>query len=201
MRVFQNYHRHSMYTNPKISDSTVTNAAYATRAFDLHHGILSSCEHGYQGRYIETVQLAGQYGLKPLIGAEAYWVRDRFEKDGTNCHIFLGAKNEHGRQALNDILSEANITGFYRQARVDLPLLFSLPSEDIIVTTACIAFWKYEDADRIVADLFRHFGKNFFLEVQYHNTESQKRLNERILELHNRLKLILHFLYLLLLLY
>lgn len=189
MRVFQNYHRHSMYTNPKISDSTVTNEAYATRAADLHHGIISSCEHGYQGRYIETVQLARQYSLKPLIGAEAYWVRDRFEKDGTNCHIFLGAKNEHGRQALNDILSEANITGFYRQARVDLPLLFSLPSEDIIVTTACIAFWKYEDADRIVADLFRHFGKNFFLEVQYHNTESQKRLNERILELHNRLKI------------
>ena len=106
MKVFQNYHRHAMYTNVRISDSAVTPKDYAERAKALGHGILSSAEHGWQGNYFKTVRLAKEYGLKPLIGAEAYWVKDRAEKDRTNCHIFLGAKNERGRQALNDVLSE-----------------------------------------------------------------------------------------------
>ena len=189
MKVFQNYHRHAMYTNVRISDSAVTPKDYAERAKALRHGILSSAEHGWQGNYFETVQLAKEYGLKPLIGAEAYWVKDRTEKDRTNCHIFLGAKNERGRQALNDVLSEANLTGFYGQPRLDVPLLLSLPKDDLIVTTACIAYWRYENIEEITAMLAKHFGKNFFLEVQYHNTESQRELNKRILRLHNELKI------------
>ena len=189
MKVFQNYHRHAMYTNVRISDSAVTPKDYAERAKALGHGILSSAEHGWQGNYFETVRLAKEYGLKPLIGAEAYWVKDRAEKDRTNCHIFLGAKNERGRQALNDVLSEANLTGFYGQPRLDVPLLLSLPKDDLIVTTACIAYWRYENIEEITAMLAKHFGKNFFLEVQYHNTESQRELNKRILRLHNELKI------------
>lgn len=191
MKVFQNYHRHAMYTNVRISDSAVTPKDYAERAKALGHGILSSAEHGWQGNYFETVRLAKEYGLKPLIGAEAYWVKDRTEKDRTNCHIFLGAKNERGRQALNDVLSEANLTGFYGQPRLDVPLLLSLPKDDLIVTTACIAYWRYENIEEITAMLAKHFGKNFFLEVQYHNTESQRELNKRILRLHNELKISL----------
>ena len=186
---FQNYHSHKMYTNVRISDSTVTPAAYAERARELGHTLLSSAEHGWQGNYFETIRVAKDYGLKPLVGAEAYWVKDRTEKDRSNCHIFLGARNENGRQALNDVLSEANLTGFYGQPRLDIPLLLSLPSTDIIVTTACIAYWRYDDIEDITQRLFEHFGKNFFLEVQYHNTPSQIELNKRILRMHNALKI------------
>ena len=185
MRIFQNYHRHSMYTNIRISDSTARNEDYAKRAQELGHGIISSVEHGFQGRYIEGYEYGKQYGLKFLFGTEAYWVKDRLEKDRTNAHIVLLAKNENGRQAINDILAEANITGYYYQPRLDLSLILSLPKDDVWVTTACIAFWKYND-DQIVLDLHKHFGRNFFLEVQYHNTESQKQLNKKILDLANR---------------
>lgn len=189
MRIFQNYHKHSMYTNVRISDSAVTPEAYALRAKELGHTIVSSCEHGWQGNYFETIEIAKKYGLKPLIGAEAYWVKDRFEKDRSNCHMFIGAKNERGRHALNDVLSEANLTGFYGQPRLDIPLILSLPKDDVIVTSACIAYWRYEDIEQITAELAKHFGKNFFLEVQYHNTPSQRELNQRILKLHNELKI------------
>jgi len=145
-------------------------------------------EHGGQGRYIEGYELAEKYNLKFVFGAEAYWVKDRTEKDRSNCHIYIGAKNENGRQAINDILSEANITGFYSQARIDIPLIMSLPKDDVIVTTACIAYWKYDDIESITRDFANHFGKNFFFEVQYHNTQAQADLNSRILRLHNELK-------------
>ena len=189
IRIFQNYHRHTCLTNPKVPDSVVQNRDYAVRAKDLGHGIISSCEHGYQGRYIETFELHNEFDLKFLFSSEAYWVWDRTQQDGTNCHIFLGAKNENGRQAINDIISEANITGFYRQARVDPGLILSLPKDDVIVTTACIAFWRYDGVEDFVEKLWQHFGKSFFLEVQNHNTDSQRELNKRILGIHNRLKI------------
>lgn len=191
MLVYQNYHRHSHYTNTRVPDSVVTNEDYAKRAVELGQTILSSCEHGWQGNYAECYDLAKANGLKLLFASEAYWVKDRLEKDKTNCHIFLAAKNERGRQALNDVLSEANISGFYNRPRVDLPLLLSLPSDDIWCTSACIAGWLYEDADECWKQMADHFGKNFFLEVQYHNCDfrpdspfkGQAELNQHVLEL------------------
>ena len=181
--IYQNYHRHSHYTNPRISDSAATNQDYAQRAVELGHGIISSCEHAWQGNYFECYDLAKSNNLKMLFSAEAYWVKDRTEQDKTNAHIWLGAKNENGRQALNDALSEANLTGFYNRPRLDVPLIMTLPANDIWVTTACIAYWQYEDIDAITKQFAEHFGKNFFLEVQYHNTEKQQSLNDRILQL------------------
>ena len=77
-------------------------------------------------------------------------------------------------------MSEANDTGFYGQARLDKELILSLPPDDVWVTSACIKFWDYEDVEDFVKALHEHFGRNFFLEVQYHNTESQRELNERM---------------------
>lgn len=183
MITYQNYHRHSCYTNTKISDSTVTNEDYAKRAVELGHGIISTMEHGYQGRYIEGYELAQKYNLRFVFGTEAYWVLDRNEKDGANCHICIFARNENGRQAINDILSEANITGFYKQARLDVELILSLPPDDVIVTTACVAYWKYENIVEVTERFHNHFGKNFYLEVQYHNTPTQVELNTKILKI------------------
>ena len=183
MLIYQNYHRHSCLTNPKISDSTVTNEDYAKRAVELGHGIISTMEHGYQGRYIEGYELAKKYNLKFVFGTEAYWVLNREEKDGSNCHICIFARNENGRQAINDILSEANISGFYKQARLDVDLILSLPADDVIVTTACVAYWKYDNIVEITKRFKEYFGKNFYLEVQYHNTPKQIELNTKILQL------------------
>lgn len=202
----QNYHRHSCYSNIFVPDSAATNEEYAKRAKELGHRIISSVEHGWQGYYFETYELAKKYDLKFVFGAEAYWVKDRKkeyevfdpetketkkDKDGTivkqkdkkNCHIILLAKNENGRQAINSILSTANIDGYYFKPRVDLELLLSLPSDDVFVTTACIAFWQYDNSEEIVQKLYNHFGNNFMLEIQCHNTKSQIELNKKILYL------------------
>ena len=44
-------------------------------------------------------------------------------------------------------------------------------------------YFKYPDADDVWLKVAEHFGKNFFLEVQTHNTESQKQLNAHIIQL------------------
>ena len=184
MRRFQNYHKHTYYSNPYTPDCTVSPKEYAIRAKEVGAELLSSVEHGWCGNVWEYYKTAKENELKLLIGAEAYAVKDRHEADRTNAHICLLAKNENGRQALNDILSEANLTGFYAKPRVDMELLLSLPANDVWVTTACVAgLWRYEDSDELVKKLFEHFKEHLFLEVQAHNTESQIALNQHILEL------------------
>lgn len=179
----QNYHRHTSYSNIYVADSAAVNEDYAKRAVELGHKVISSVEHGWQGYYFETYELAKKYDLKFIFGAEAYWVKNRLEKDRTNGHIIMLAKNENGRRAINSILSTANEDGYYFRPRVDVELLLSLPADDVMITTACIAFWHYDDIKDILVQLHNHFKKNLFLEIQYHDTEPQAKLNQRILAL------------------
>ena len=179
----QNYHRHTSYSNIYVADSAAVNEDYAKRAVELGHKVISSVEHGWQGYYFETFELAKKYDLKFIFGAEAYWVKDRHEKDRTNGHIILLAKNENGRRAINSILSTANEDGYYFRPRVDMELLLSLPADDVMITTACIAFWHYENIEDLLVQLHNHFKNNLFLEIQYHNTEPQINLNKRIMAL------------------
>ena len=150
--------------------------------------------------------------LKFVFGAEAYWVKDRiaetipkrdkktgevipgeFTKDRTNCHIVLLAKNEEGRRDINEVLTIANEDGFYVKPRLDISLLMKIKPENVMVTTACIKYWAYDDIEEITKQLHNHFGTNFFLEIQYHNTEKQKQLNRNIIRLSKELSIPLIF--------
>lgn len=181
----QNYHKHTCCSNIYTPDSPATYEQYAKRAVELGHKILCSFEHGWQGKYHECREIAIKYGLKFVFGTEAYWVKDRHEKDRTNCHIVLLAKNENGREWINEVLSTANEDGYYYRPRLDEELLFSLPPNDVFVTSACVAFWHYEPeyVEQLICKLHDYFKDNFMLEIQAHNTDKQKQLNARILKL------------------
>lgn len=156
---------------------------------ELGHSVLSSCEHGTQGNYWQCASLAEQYGLRWRYVSEAYFVRDRHEKDNTNCHIILAAKTRKGVGDLNYILSEANISGYYYRPRIDLELLMSLDPRDVFVTTACIAGvfkYGYAEAERLILRMAAHFRDSFMLEVQYHDTDRQREVNEFLLKLYRK---------------
>lgn len=202
----ENYHKHSMYS---LIDSATSMEDYADKIKEYNYKCLFSGEHGWQGQYFYIYNLCEQirkdkdnpYNLKFRYSTEAYWVKDRkkifFEeyidkkgktqtrekKDNTNCHIVLVAKNFEGLEDINFALSIANEDGYYYKPRLDFELLLNINPNNIIVTSACVAGWKYEDAEECWLKLHNHFKDNFFLEVQNHNTESQKKLNNRILKL------------------
>ena len=172
-----------------LADSVVTNDDYACRAVELGHSVLSSCEHGNQGNYRECALLAEKYGLRWRYVSEAYFVKDRHEKDNTNCHIILAAKTAKGVGDLNFALSEANISGFYYRPRMDMELLLSLDPKDVFVTTACIAgVFKYgeEEAEKLILRFAQHFRDSFMLELQYHDTEKQREVNQFLLKLYRK---------------
>lgn len=194
VREYEAYHIHSHLTNLRISDSAVSKKDYAVRMREIGNMYrLSTCEHGWQGDVFyandvcEAMAKDG-YNMRPVQVSEAYFVKDRFEKDNTNAHIVLIAVNNEGRREMNYILHEGNYTGFYYQPRIDLNLLLSVDPRNIIVTTACISgVWRYSGGAewrRIIETLRGHFGDNFYLEVQPHDTDEQKELNQRILNLY-----------------
>lgn len=186
---YVNYHRHSCVSNILLTDSVATNEDYAKRAVELGHSVLSSCEHGTQGAYFQCSELAETYGLHWRYVSEAYFVKDRREKDSTNCHMILAAKTRKGMGDLNMALSEANLTGYYYRPRVDMELLLALDPQDVFVTTACMAgVFKYgqDEAEKLILRLAGHFRDSFMLEVQYHDTDKQREVNRFLLELYRK---------------
>ena len=181
--IIENFHYHSSFSNTSTPDSPTDNESYAKKIVEYGSKCIFSGEHGSQGNVFEVYQLSEKYNLKYRHSTEAYWVKNRLEKDNTNCHINLIGINDKGRKDINFALSMANIDGYYYKPRLDLDLLLNIPKDNIIVTSACIAGWKYDDCDEIWLKIWEHFKENFFLEVQPHNTEKQKKLNKHILEL------------------
>ena len=184
---YYNYHCHNMYGNPISMDVIVSMEDYCKRAKELGHDAFFTTCHGLQGDIFQATTLAHQYDLKMIVGAELYYVPDRFSvdenghKDRSNRHIIIIALNHDGIRDLNRIISESFETGMYYKPRIDKELLFSLNPDNVVITTACVAgLW---DDEELIIEMKKHFKNNLFLEVQDHNEEIQKKVNRRVLQL------------------
>lgn len=188
--IWVNYHKHTSLSNKWLKDSPLLPIDYWNE-LKARYGdkpcIYTTVEHGWAGNYfkqyddLEKFNKKNGTNIRWIYGAEAYWVKDRHESDRSNCHIVLLARTDKGRKAINKILSIANKDGYYARPRIDLELIDQLPIDDVMITTACIAFWnKYDDIDDIVIQLAHKFP-HFYLEVQAHDTLAQKQLNEHLL--------------------
>lgn len=179
----ENYHCHKDFSNVSTADCAESIENYTNRIHEFGTKCLFSGDHGSQGNQFYVYKVAENEKLKYIHSCEAYWVKDRKEKDKTNCHMVIVAKNAEGREDINYALSIANEDGYYYKPRIDLELLFNIPKDNVIVTSACVSGWNYEDSEEIWLKIHDYFGDNFFLEIQCHNTEKQKRLNEKIIAL------------------
>lgn len=193
--MYQNYHKHSCQSCRYQKDSTTTYQQYFNYYKELNQQqIYSTVEHGWQGVYfriyddLEVFNKVNNSNIKFVFGTEAYWVKDKSDKNSPIHHIILLAKNDKGRKAINRAIYQSfNVEdGYFNyRNRMDMNLLLSLPSDDVFVTTACVAFWEKESVDDCVIRLNEHF-KSFYLEVQAHNTDNQKEVNTHILKLHEQ---------------
>ena len=210
MKIYQNYHKHTSLSHRYNKDSSLVPMDYFKAMKPLADEgisqIYSTVEHGWQGNYFKIYDDLEKFNknnleknpnykpIKFIFGTEGYWVKDRFEKDSSNNHIVLLAKNNNGRKKINRAIYESFKTGYYYKNRMDLNILLNLPKSDVFVTSSCLAFWTgygdlskndFSDNDKIVLELFNHFD-DFYLEVQSNNTELQKSINRHIIELHNK---------------
>lgn len=191
---FEPYHVHTSYSNCLTQpDSTMAIEDYAKVYRERGHHVLCISEHGNRSNVWQQFELANKYSdddfkMTPLAAAETYFVEDRTVKDHRGYHLILIAKNMNGYYQLNEILSEANLTGFYYHARVDFQLLRRLNYKNFICTTACVAG---PDKEEFIIQLHNIFRDNFYLEVQGHLQQVQIDRNKWMLELSKKHKLSL----------
>ena len=183
---YNNFHKHTHYSNIKTLDCISKPEDYIKRAVELGHTTYFTTEHGFQGNIYEAHTLCEQYGLKCIYGVEAYYVDDMYDKSSrSNYHLMLVAMNDNGRKEINKIMSLANTDGFYYKPRIDLKCLLSLTPTDVVITTACVASPMFKGdnwEENFLKPVLKHFGKNLFLEVQNHNENVQIKHNAKLLK-------------------
>ena len=186
---YNNYHKHTMYSNLRTLDCISKPIDYINRAKELGHTTYFTTEHGYQGNIFEAHTLCNDNDLKCIYGVEAYYVDDINDKSSRAMyHIILIAMTERARNEINKIMSAANTDGYYYKPRIDLDMLLSLTPTDTVVTTACVAGRMFKDGweENFLKPVMDHFKSNFFLEVQAHVDDKQKEHNRKILDAHRK---------------
>lgn len=187
--IYHNYHKHTHYSNIMTPDCIVKPVDYAKRAKELGHTSLCTTEHGYAGNIFEYYDVAQAHDLKLVFGIEYYYVNDRLEKDRSNSHLMILAKNNSGMKQMTKIMSEANRTGYYYKPRIDKELLFSLDPNDVVVTSTCVISYinKHDDyEENFIQPILEHFKDNFYLEIHDNTHPMQVKYNQVILELHKK---------------
>ncbi len=166
-------------------DCVVKNTDYIERSLELGCKNYFTTQHGWTGKFLEAYDLCQKNGLKMIYGAELYMVKDRTQKDNSNYHIIIIAKNQDGFYELNEIMAESNKSGFYYKPRIDIELIKRLNPNNFFITTACVAgiLRPSDDMKELFENVYGHFGKNFYLEVQNHPFDVQIQHNRNMLML------------------
>ena len=166
------------------------------RVKELGQDAIAITDHGVMYGCIDFYKAAKAAGIKPIIGCEVYCARRTMEDrvhalDRDPYHLVLLCKNRQGYENLCYIVSESFLRGFYGKPRVDLELL-EAHHEGLIALSACVAGAvprhilneDYEGAKQYALNLARIFGPdNFYLELQDHGLDIQRRVNQGILRL------------------
>lgn len=182
---FVNYHAHD---HGSINDGgTGTPLQRVEAAKEIGQDTLSITNHGNLITAADHIKVCKSNGIKPVIGMEAYFKPDRFQKDTDhkkNWHLLLTAKNQAGFDNLVKISSEAHTSGFYHKPCVDWKLLEE-NSEGLICSSSCILgylSWAIQENDDLLIDeiITRHtdiFGEDYYLEIMPHSVPAQKLVN------------------------
>jgi DNA polymerase III subunit alpha len=192
MQDFVHLHLHTQY-------SLLDGAIRFDRLFTLANKFgMRSCaitDHGNMFGVVDFHFTAKDYGIKPIIGCEAYIApKSRLDRkprgEETAYHVVLLAMNEQGYKNLIKIVSFANLEGFYYVPRSDKELLRQY-NEGIICLTACLKgeipslILKGDKAHlRETVEEYRSiFGDRLYFELQDNGLEEQKKVNEGLVDL------------------
>jgi len=175
---FVHLHVHSEYS---LLDGLARLPDLCERAAESGMGALALTDHGQMYGMVKIQRAAQEAGIKPIYGCEVYQApRSRLQKeprlDSKAHHLILLAENLTGYRNLLQLVTRANLEGFYYRPRVDRELLAEY-AEGLICLSACIsgevpsliAEGQLGRAREAVAWFRDVFGADrYFLELQRH---------------------------------
>jgi DNA polymerase-3 subunit alpha len=140
--------------------------------------------------------------LKPILGCELYICKEedhraKADPESKYNHMLVLAENEAGYKNLVRLTSEAALYGFYRKPRISKKFLAE-HCEGLIGFSGCLAgevsqhimAGDYEAAKASAGFYEELFGKgNYFLEIQDHGLEPDKKVTEAMFRLEKDLNI------------
>ena len=190
---FCHLHVHTEYS---LLDGACRIQRLLDRAQELGQEAVAITDHGVMYGTVAFYKAAKARGIRPILGCEVYVApRTRFdmvhELDSENRHLVLLCENETGYRNLMALVSKGWTEGFYNRPRVDLELL-RRHHGGLIALSACLAGevsrallrGDFPTAREAAVRYDRIFGRgNFFLELQDHGLEEEKRVNRGLMRL------------------
>ncbi len=187
------------------------------RTAEMGMPAIAMTDHGNVFGAYDFWKKSQNYGVKPIIGTEAYLAPgSRFDKTrhrwasggdddisggGAYTHMTLLSTSTAGMQALFRMSSLASLEGFYRKPRMDKELLAdNIRPQDgaIIGTTGCpggeIQTWlrigNFEKAKQSAGEFRDIFGaENFYCELMDHGLPVEQRVQKDLLRLAKEMNL------------
>ena len=185
MNDFVHLHLHTEYS---LLDGATRISAIADKALALGQSAVAITDHGTMYGVVEFYNALRAKGIKSIIGCEVYVAaRGRFSKEGkqdiSGHHLILLCKNEIGYRNLCYMVSESFINGFYSKPRIDMELLRD-HHEGLVCLSGCLAgkipqlilAGSMEEAERAADEMYEIFGDDFYLEVQNHSIEDERKV-------------------------
>jgi DNA polymerase III subunit alpha len=195
MSDFAHLHLHTHYS---LLDGLGTPADYAKQMIGHNQKSAAITDHGNLYGVVEWYKTLKKNDLHPVIGCEVYFTHDRAQRTkggkNSNYHMLLFAENNEGYQNLLQLITKANLEGFYMKPRIDWELLKRF-GKGLIGTSGCLSSLAsgaiLSGNDQEAIDHLRQYeeilGKeNFYLEVQHHpSLDDQFTVNEKLYEFSN----------------
>ena len=184
---FCHLHLHTEYS---LLDSSAKIKKVISRAKELGMESIAITDHGVMYGCVAFYKEAIAQGIKPILGCEVYVASKSMDikindKDNGTYHLVLLVKNQVGYENLMKIVSAASIDGFYYKPRVDHDFLRE-HSEGLIALSACLGGEvqknllrdDYEKAKEVALMYKDIFKDGFYLEIQDHGMEEQRKVTE-----------------------
>ncbi len=157
-------------------------------------------DHGVMYGDMELYETAREAGIKPILGCEFYVhngdIEERDKNNNPCYHLVLLAKNKTGYANLIKLVSVAWCKGRYVHPRINWELL-EKHHEGLICCSACLGGevlqnllkGRYEEAKAIAQKYKDLFGEDYYIELQDHGLEEQKRTNPDLIKIAKELDL------------
>ena len=176
---FIHLHTHSHYS---LLDGLSKIDALIAKAKKYKMPAIALTDHGNMYGAVEFYQKCTTAGIKPILGVEAYIAcRSRHDKepniDSKRYHLTLLAKNNTGYKNLLQLITKANLEGYYYKPRMDKELLRE-HAEGLICLSGCpggelahvLRTENLDKARTIIKEHINIFGSdNYYLEVMKHD--------------------------------
>ena len=198
MPEFVHLHLHSHFS---LLDGANKIDTLARRAAELKMPAIALTDHGNLFGAVQFHDIMHEHGVKPIIGCEVYVARkgrkDRTGRSDQSNHLVLLASSDEGYRNLVKLVSLGFLEGFYYRPRIDRELL-DQHAKGLVALSACLkgsvasnlSQDRYGEARKEAADLSEILGPdNFYLELQDHGIEDQKKVNTEMVRLARELNL------------